>query len=171
MDLSIRRLGPDDAGAYRSIRLDMLGEAPEAFSDSYEEATQRPADSWRDNLSGARAYFAAFYDGDMIGTANYLRETAAKMAHRGWLLGMYVRPQARQTGCGRALVEQVLDHARAEVIQVHVGVSANNMAARRLYEKTGFRLYGTEPRSLKVSGQYIDEHYMVRFLDKDDSDE
>ena len=46
------------------------------------------------------------------------------------------------------------------------GVAVGNTPAIRLYQKAGFEIYGTEPRALFVNGRYIDEHMMVRFLDK-----
>ena len=61
----------------------------------------------------------------------------------------------------------MLDHARHHVLQVHLGVAADNLPALRLYRQAGFELYGTDPRFMKVDGRYIDEHLMVRFLDRD----
>ena len=57
MDFAIRRLGPEDAEAYRAFRLFMLEDAPEAFGDSVEEAEARPLQVWTDDLSGDRAGF------------------------------------------------------------------------------------------------------------------
>ena len=66
-----------------------------------------------------------------------------------------------------ALMEAAVEHARTEVIQVHLMVGAHNAPAIRLYQKAGFTTYGTDPRCLYVNGRYIDEHMMVRFLDRD----
>jgi len=35
-----------------------------------------------------------------------------------------------------------------------------------LYESFGFKTYGTEPRTLFVNGQYINEHLMVLIVDQ-----
>ena len=77
-----------------------------------------------------------------------------------------MQPALRGTGCALELIETAVDQARDEVLQLHLGVGAHNKPAIRLYEKAGFSIYGTEPRSLNVNGRYVDEHLMVRFLDK-----
>ena len=167
MVFSIRRLGPEDAKAYRSFRLFMLEDAPEAFGDSVPEAEARPMDVWTSDLSGDRAFFGGFSGDRLVASANFMREGAKKASHRGWLLGVYVAPEARGSGLGRALIDTVLDHARTEVIQMHLGVGSYNLPAIRLYERAGFRITGTTPRSLNIGGKYIDEHEMVCFFDKE----
>lgn len=171
MEFTIRRLGPEDAEIYRAFRLFMLEDAPEAFGDSVEEANGRPMQVWRSDLSGTRAFFGGFADGKLVAAANFLRENARKASHRGWLLGVFVSPEARGSGLAPKLIDTVLDHARAEVIQVHLGVGSYNAPAIRLYERAGFRITGTTPRSLNIGGNYIDEHEMVCFFDKDQDHE
>ena len=80
---------------------------------------------------------------------------------------VYVKPALRGSGAALALLEAAVAHARPEVIQLHLMVGAHNAPAIRLYEKAGFQTYGTDPRCLLVNGRYIDEHMMVRFLDRD----
>lgn len=167
MDFPIRRLGPADAPTYRAVRLRMLEELPEAFGTSHAEAAARPVEAFAKDLAGKRAFFGAFDGDDLVGTVNFNREAAANMAHRGWLSGMYVAPKARGSGCALDLIETLIAHARNEVIQVHLGVGTFNHRARQLYEKAGFSIYATEPRALLVNGAFFDEHFMVRFLDKD----
>ena len=70
-----------------------------------------------------------------------------------------------------ALIEHLLDHAKPVVLQVHLGVAADNGVALALYQKAGFTIYGTEPRYMYVNGRYIDEHLMVRFFDKAPGDQ
>ena len=111
------------------------------------------------------AMFGTFDGERQTGLVAFRQSEGLKAAHRGDLVQMYVRPEARGTGCAMALVEQVLAHATPLVEQVHLTVSADNAPAIRLYEKAGFTTYGTEPRALKVDGRYIDEHLMVRFLE------
>ena len=167
MDFSIRRLGPEDAETYRAFRLFMLDDAPNAFGVSVEEAEVRPLDDWKTDLSGAQAFFGGFSGDKLVAAANFLQETARKASHRGWLLGVYVAPEARGSGLSHALINTVLDHARTKVLQVHLGVGSYNTPAIKLYESAGFRITGTRPRSLKIGGNYIDEHEMVCFFDKD----
>ncbi len=171
MDFIIRRLEPEDAPNYRDLRLEALERAPEAFGDSLEEAAERSDSFWRKALSGERAFFGAFIGDRLVATANFLQETAIKLSHRGLLLGVYVTPDARGKGLASALTDTVLDHARTRVEQVHLHVGTANHGARKIYEKAGLQLCGTTPRSLLVGGQYIDEHEMVCFFDKDQDNE
>ena len=88
-----------------------------------------------------------------------------KAAHRGNIWGVYVQPAARGRGVSRALLTEILSHARTQVKQVHLSVVTDNVAALALYERLGFTTYGTEPRSLFVDGRYLDEHLMVLHFD------
>ena len=55
------------------------------------------------------------------------------------LVSMWVRPQARGRQVGSALVEAVMEFARARpVSRVHLWVTESNRSARRMYERCGF---------------------------------
>ena len=166
MTYTIRRLSADDLAGFRAIRLDALKDSPEAFGSSYEETRAQP-DSYFAGFIDKLAVFGAFAgNGEQMGVVAFARRTGVKGQHAGDMISMYVRPEMRGTGCALRLIETLLDHARGEVIQVHLGVGTYNAPAIRLYQKAGFEIYGTEPRALFVNGRYIDEHQMVRFLDK-----
>lgn len=60
---------------------------------------------------------------------------------------LYVRPQARGRGCGRALVETFCDMARADgAREMDLKVLTGNHAARTFYESLGF---GDQARHLR----------------------
>ncbi|MBJ3786602.1 GNAT family N-acetyltransferase [Devosia sediminis] len=166
MTYSIRRLGAEDLAAYRAIRHEALANHPEAFVATAEAFAQKGDDEIRQTLETLTVFGAILPDGRLGGINAFLRDGGAKERHRGWMIQVYVRPEHRGTGMSRALVEHLVDHARSQVIQIHLGVWSENEPAIRLYQKLGFQTYGTEPRYLFVNGRYIDEHLMVRFLDK-----
>jgi len=58
-----------------------------------------------------------------------------------------------------------LNVAEGKALQVHCNVVTSNDRARRLYERHGFSVYGTEPRALKVGDRFYDEHLMICRLD------
>jgi RimJ/RimL family protein N-acetyltransferase len=160
----IRRLGADDAAAYRDIRLEALERHPDAFGAGLDDERNMTPDDVTDRLANS-IVFGAFEDGVLVGVAGWYRLSGNKLGHRGALWGMYVQPGARGKGLGTALVRRVLDDASGQVDQLHLTVTAANGAARRLYERAGFASYGVEPRALKIDGDYLDEVMMVRPLD------
>jgi ribosomal protein S18 acetylase RimI-like enzyme len=47
-----------------------------------------------------------------------------------------------------------------------LSVTVGNTAARRLYIRAGFTVYGVEPLSLRVGADLLDEELMVLRLDR-----
>lgn len=168
MTWSIRRLSADDADTYADLRLEALKTAPDAFAADHDETAAEPRAYWVAQFEPEGAFFGAFAGDELVGSANFAREKGRKMEHIGLLLGMYVRPRMRGTGCAMDIVKTVIAHARGKVMQIHLGVGSHNDRAIRLYEKAGFSVYGTAPRYLKVGERFVDEHLMVKFLDKED---
>lgn len=166
MTWSVRRLNHRDLDAYIAIRLEALRDHPEAYGTSAERFAALPRAEVEAFLS-RRAVFGIIADGDnLAGIVVYDRDEGERAGHRGWLIQVYVKPELRGTGAALAMMDAAVAHARSEVIQLHLMVGTYNLPAIRLYEKAGFTIYGTEPRSLCVNGRYIDEHLMVRLLDE-----
>ena len=108
--------------------------------------------------------FGAFRLGDLLGIAGFYIQQGRKQAHKGVLVGMYVRPVARRAGIARRLVDAILAHARQHVEAIQLTVVSNNEAARRLYAGLGFVEYGIEKNALKDGGRYYDEVLMAKPL-------
>ena len=162
----MRRLGPEDAAAFHALRLEGLARHPCAFAASPdEEAGQNLAD-----LTARLEHqpvFGGFDQGMLLGIAGFAVPPRAKKRHKGLLWGVYVREAARGRGLGRALVAQVIEHARAHVLQLHAAVGVTNDAARGLYRTLGFTTYGLEPRGIACEGRYFDQELMVLLLDRE----
>jgi ribosomal protein S18 acetylase RimI-like enzyme len=163
---SIRRLTRKDFDAYHAIRLEALTNHPESYGTSPESFAAQPREAVENFLSVRALFGVVTAAGELAGIVLYDRDTGERESHRGWLLQVYVKPALRGTGAALALIEAAVEHARAEVIQLHLMVGAHNQPAIRLYQKAGFSIYGTDPRCLYVNGRYIDEHMMVRLLDE-----
>jgi len=159
----IRRLEPADAQAYREIRLEALRLAPEAFSSSFESECTQTMD-WFANRLGKSVTFGAFRGTELVGTAGLVLSERQKEQHKGTMVGMYVRADARNAGVGRRLVETVIAYAKGRVEQVQLAVVSENIAALRLYERFGFVQYGFEKKALKQAGRYYDEIRMAKDL-------
>ena len=166
MTHTIRRLGLGDVAAYRAIRHEALANHPEAFVSTAEAFAMKSDAEIRQTLEALTVFGAILPDGSLGGINAFMRHEGAKERHRGWMIQVYVRPEHRGSGMAAALVEHLVEHARRHVLQIHLGVWSENLPAIKLYQRLGFELYATEPRYLFVNGRFIDEHLMVRFLDK-----
>lgn len=152
----IRRLGPDDAAAYRELRLRALREHPEAFTSSWEEDSAKPAEASRQRLASAHTAFWGAFDGagTLLGMVGLERLPRAKERHKGHVVGMYVAPEAGGRGAGQALLQALVDEAVAGGLSdLVLTVTEGNGTALRLYERAGFRAFGAEPRAIVVDGR------------------
>jgi ribosomal protein S18 acetylase RimI-like enzyme len=164
--MSIRRLTPDDAPAYRALRLRGFKEHPEAFTSSYEEEVQKPVAYAAQRLSADSSgrFWGAFVDEVLAGVVGLEYEPRLKNRHKGVVIGMYVAPELARHGIARALLAALLAHAHASPLELLVlTVTQGNDAAQRLYEAAGFQSFGVEPRAIKVDNRYFDKNHM--FLD------
>jgi ribosomal protein S18 acetylase RimI-like enzyme len=163
MGLDVRLLDAADVDAYRALRLAGLRAHPRAFGADADDEAGWPMSDWLARLQ-QRSTFGAFIDGKLVGTAALAVEIGRKSRHRGHLVGMYVAPEGRRRGVGRALVESVLATARGQVELVLLTVSVGNAAAISLYDACGFRPYAIEPDALRIDGESVDELRMQRRL-------
>jgi RimJ/RimL family protein N-acetyltransferase len=171
--MHIRRLTPEDASAFQALRLAALREEPAAFGSSFEEEANLPASVIEGRLApkADRGAFGAFEDRELVGLVALGREGMSKLAHKGLIWGMYVKPSQRGKGIARALLHEALFLARSVpgVVQVNLSVNASNTSAIRLYESAGFKGFGHEPGAMHINGEFHDElHMYLRLADPPD---
>jgi ribosomal-protein-alanine N-acetyltransferase len=65
------------------------------------------------------------------------------VAEQWEVLTFAVRPQFRRQGLGEQLLAHVLDQAKAVPASIFLEVATDNLPARKLYEKMGFKLLTT----------------------------
>ena len=72
-------------------------------------------------------------------------------------------PAHRGAGIGRALVDAAIEFAGNldGVTHVHLSVAETEHAAQALYERLGFRTWGTEPVAIRVGDMSVAEHHMI----------
>jgi ribosomal protein S18 acetylase RimI-like enzyme len=104
----------------------------------------------------------------LAAAAGIYRQKRPKFAHRAALWGVYVAPEHRGRGFGRAVIAAALNAARfwPGVEYVDLGVSENSPEALRLYLAFGFRQWGREPESLIHLGRRYDEIFMTLRLEE-----
>lgn len=161
--VSITQLSPLDAEAFRALRLQALASAPEAFGSSHEEEAAYPLERFRAFLpaEGPNATFGAFAGDLLVGIAGFVAQPKHKERHKGFLWGVFVRPQFRSRGIGEHLVRRVIMHAAEHVLLLQTSVVISNDAAREIYYRLGFVPYGTERKALCIDGTYYDEELLV----------
>jgi GNAT superfamily N-acetyltransferase len=168
--MEIHRLTPSNAAAYRQLMLDAYVLHPEAFTSSAAERAELPLSWWENRVSAEAdakaAVFGAFVDGALTGVTGISFEVREKIRHKAMLFGMYVLQGFRHCGFARALVEAVLDCARARsyVQLAQLTVVEGNVAARRLYETCGFSAFGLEPYAMAIGGEYAAKVHMWRAI-------
>jgi ribosomal protein S18 acetylase RimI-like enzyme len=162
--MEIRQLTAADAETYQALRLFALEESPTAFGSSYAEEANRPLDVVAKRLADEHNHiFGAFTgEGELVGMVTLRREQYVKMAHKANIFAMYVAPEQRQQGAGRALLAAVIARAvELGVRQANLSVTSTNEAAVALYESCGFERFGLERDSFLIDGVFYEAAYMV----------
>ena len=160
MAVEIRQLTPADAAAFQALRLRSLRESPEAFGSSYDEEVSRPLTAVAERLEAARTptakiVFGAFTNGSLVGVVGCAQESRLKSRHKAVIWGMYVAPESRSQGVGRALLDRAVLEARAwpNVGRIILSTVERATAARALYRSAGFKPYAREVDAFRQNGR------------------
>jgi len=115
---------------------------------------------WTGVIESKHPWMLAVQDHRVVGWCEVAQIERPIFNHVG-VLGMGLLPDYREKGIGQRLIAEVLRASRACGLErVELAVFADNMRARRLYEKFGFIVEGVRPRRAKIDGRYIDEVLM-----------
>ena len=139
----MERLQEDDWAVFRELRLRSLLDSPDAFGSTYGDESSQTARAWRDWAAGrwrggtAAAFVGRADDGTPVGTATGAEyEVEPGVAH---LYAMWVAPDARGAGVGRALLDAVAAWAHDRGCgRLVLSVTESNERARRFYVRYGF---------------------------------
>ena len=150
--LEIRRITERDGPLLRSIRLDALRTDPDAFGSTYADQAAYPAHRWRQTAVESaqgddRCILLAFRGTQPAGMIRMVREGL-----RPRVFGVYsvwVAPEERRRGVGRALLEAVDQWVQAAGgSSLELTVMEDGMAAQGLYSAQGYRFDGRRERSI-----------------------
>jgi ribosomal protein S18 acetylase RimI-like enzyme len=166
--MEVRQARAADWEALRELRLRALADTPDAFASTLQKEAAFPEQVWRQRAEGGAGSvnFIAWEAGAGIGMAAIFAVAGAP--GRMHLVGMWVDPQHRRRGVAQALVEQAVHWAeKRRATEVILWVADHNIAARRLYERVGFR--PTDERQPLPSNPALGESLFRRSLEHDDA--
>lgn len=162
---AVRLLDAGDAASYRALRLRGLRDHPTAFGAAYQDEEGQTVEQTASRLAAKNDedfILGAFVGAELGGLISLVRREGAKRRHRATISGMYVAPEYRTLGLGRALIDEAVRRARLMdgLEFILLGVAVSNDPARHLYESVGFEPHYIDRRALKIDGAYVDLEWM-----------
>lgn len=165
-EIQIRPMDSNDWALYKKLRLKSLLDSPDSFAATFETASSFTDDEWRQRLHNSQGLTSA------LAVVAFFKTNEAGLA---WgvihgnndeyvnLYQMWVSPEYRGKGIGRALVQEIIDWCESRRKSgIRLGVTTTNKAAVELYQSMGFvEVGGTEPlrenSSLKVQNMLLSQ--------------
>lgn len=167
--IGIQRISPEMALVFKEVRLRALKESPLAFGSTYAKERLLTEGEW--HLRAARwsvaendAILLAFDGESACGIVGSYREP--ERWERAQVISMWVDPEYRRAGLGKALIDAVVEWNRERgVSELVLMVTSVNATAMAFYERLGFSKTG-------VTGEYpndaaIIEYEMMLTIDQD----
>jgi len=165
--MHVALLKPSDAANYRRLMLEAYERAADAFTSTAQERAREPDAFWVERISdpaGLSAAFGAFERDDLVGTVALEFSAKPKTRHKALVIGMYVSPESRGGGAGRALLAAAIDYAEARegILRMSLTVTEDNAPAVNLYRSAGFEAFGVEPMAILTPGGFKNKVHMSR---------
>jgi ribosomal protein S18 acetylase RimI-like enzyme len=127
----VRVAGPEDWELLRELRQRVLSTDPDAFGSTLELEQGLDEPAWRARLEHGHSVFASVGE-EYVGLGGSFEDGPGSRM----VVSMWVAPEMRGRGIGRAILDAVLAEATESTIRLWV--ADGNSAARRLYERAGF---------------------------------
>ncbi len=125
-------------------RLEAISRLFDAYRVFYGQASDvsRARDFIRERLAAGESHILVAIDGDdaMVGFTQLYPCFSSVSTAPIWILNdLFVDPQARRSGAGRALLTAAHDHALASgAIRLELATAKTNLTAQGLYESQGW---------------------------------
>jgi ribosomal protein S18 acetylase RimI-like enzyme len=138
----IRPLSANDAALLRDLRLRALLDSPDSFGPTHEQSLAEPPEFWEGWASGGDGRFQVLVAFGAEGLAVGLISCSFREPGVGGCGALWVAPETRGTGLGRALMEAAIDLLEGRGCErILLSVTDGN-PAERLYESLGFKRTG-----------------------------
>lgn len=161
MSISIKKLTKEDWMIYKEIRLQMLSEEPQAYSQTLEELSKRSDEDWKEKtISDTMAVITIWVDEKLAGMNGLFYEKTDVIA----VWGMFVRKEFRGMGFGKRLMEEIEREIRRDkrVKKIQVSVTSSQTVAWELYKKLGFKEASRINGKVRFNGESYDEILMEK---------
>jgi RimJ/RimL family protein N-acetyltransferase len=169
-DITIRMATPEDAEMLFKLRLEALTLHPEAFAADVEMTASKGADVWAVDIADyaelqTGAICIAQGPNQLIGMTGIGRGHWPKTRHSGIIWGVYVNANWQGLHIAETLINECIIWVREHgIVVLKLGVVTSNAPAIRCYTRSGFTIYGTDPKSNFWNGVYYDELLMVKAI-------
>jgi len=168
--MEIRELNPSDTASYRAIRIQALDEWPPAFGSPAVEEKEKSIEETERFLSGSkeRKLFGSFDGHKLTGIIRHSLYSGSNEGHRAYIAGLYVDPDHRGQGIGRALLARGIEESKKnnEIRRLNLNVVSDQKAAISLYESMGFEKCGIDYEAFSAKGRYFDEILMTKPIER-----
>ncbi|MFY4775439.1 GNAT family N-acetyltransferase [Metabacillus sp. RGM 3146] len=171
MKISIRQATPADSYAILKYTKKILDETPYMISTSKEYLNSiEDEEFWtRQTYEDGGIILLAFSGRSLVGLLSVNRHRRIRKRHT-CSFGISVKKSHHGKGIGSLLMNEMISWAEKQpgLEKINLEVFSNNIIARRLYQKLGFREEGRLLKDIKyVDGTYADLINMGMFLKKD----
>ena len=167
--INVRILTAQDVEAYRVVRHAVLSSDSLAFVTTAAEFAARDVEGIAVQISPTEhaVTFGAFLAGELVGILSLARETRPSIKHRASIYGVGVVNEARGQGAGDALMQAAIRHAQQweGLTSLLLAVVETQHTARKLYERHGFKVWGTQPDAVQHAGRKYSEHWLTRLME------
>lgn len=103
-------------------------------------------------------------DNKIIGYVRAERGRYNRISHTAYIVIGILKDYGRM-GIGTAFFKDLDKWAKESgIIRLELTVECHNIAARNLYEKSGFEIEGIRRKSMHVGEEFVDEYYMAKIL-------
>lgn len=167
--LTIRRAMREDAAQMVAYIAQVAGESEFLLRGEGEPLMSvEQEEKFIDSYSDPFILLCGWIGGELASVASLSVGGKPRIAHTA-TLGISVAKKYWALGVGTHMMQALIDHARGvgTIEILHLGVRADNVHARRLYERAGFEQIGRYPGYFKVRGEYYDEILMNLYLNKE----
>ena len=155
-----------------ALRLGIIHAYPSAFGGNPFEEANMERDEWQEWLlrriePQRTALFLAFQDKSLVGMIKIqARDTTLDIKHVADISDLGVLPEYTRRGIAVQLVNATLEFAAEQkIVRVQLEVWADNMPARELYKKMGFKEEGYfEKVSRNEDDEYRDSVVMAKIF-------